>query len=964
MSSNVGSNGEARGQWGGGAPGEARTRNLKLITRIALAIAVLVLLIVLLWVAKSAYTDWLWFGSVGYLSVFKKILLMRIWLFFGGALVVAGLLLGNLYIAYRFARGESILPVPPDLQRMARIGVIAGVVLTVLIMSIVFGVVAQGRWETFLVFFNRVPFGVEDPQFHKDMSFHVAVMPMLHFIQGWFMGVVIAIAVAVVGLYLAIFSVRGVNIRLTPRIRGHLAVLGAALMITIAAAHYLDIFELVFSGRGAAPGAGYTDVHARLPVLWLLVAIAIVSAVGFVVSIFYGGLRLIIASFSLWAVLAIIAGAIYPVAFQRFRVRPNEFDREQQFIARAIDSTLAAYNLTTRDGEDLITEAAFTYNPTLDPRTVFHRPDWYQLPKEERIRLMREDKTIKNLRLWDHRPLRDTYNQIQTFRQFYNFVGVDVDRYRFSPEEFRQVMLAGRELFPENLEEGAQNWVNRKLSYTHGFGVAMSPVTEATSEGRPEFFLQNVPTTGVLEVLQPEIYYGENTRDFVIVNTNTQEFDFPGPEGDPIYNSYDGRGGVGIGSFVRKAAFAWEFADFNILISGELTGESRIQYRRMIQDRVDAIAPFLRLDNDPYLVVGSGGQLWWIQDAYTVTDRYAYSQRFQDDFNYIRNSVKVVIDAYNGDVHFLVIDPEDPLIQIYMEAFPDLFENFDQIDKLDPTLRDHIRYPIDLFAAQAEIYMRYHMREPAEFFPRNDLWARAREVFETATNTQDIEPYYVIMKLPGEEEEEFVLLLPFTPGGIERKNLVAWMAARNDGEHYGKLITFIFPEGQVDGPEQIEGRITADETIGKELSLLCPEGKLCIRGNLLAIPIGEESQSILYVEPLYIRAEALPLPELKKVIVAHEKKVVMADRLFEGLDLLLEAGRPEGVQPVVATGPAPTGVAEPEPAISPELPISGLEEVQGQIGSAREAVEQLQRNLEALEEALREINESLGGGSQ
>ena len=927
--------GEGSTTWGEGESGEAIARNLRLFTRVGAVIVALALVIVALSFAKGVYTDLLWFDSVGFQSVFTKILVTRIWLFFGGFFLIAGLLIANLYVAYRFSRGESILPVPVEVLKVSRMGIIAGAILTVFIMSLVFGIVAQGRWETILVYLNRVSFGVEDPQFHKDMSFHVAVMPMLHFIQGWFMGAVIATLVAVVALYLAIFAIRGVRSTLTPRIRGHVAVLGAFLMLTIAAAHYLDIFELVFSGRGAAPGAGYTDVNARIPVLWLLVAIAGVSAVAFVVSLFYGGLRLMVAAFSLWAVLAILAGGVYPVGFQRLRVKPDEFTKEEPYIRRAIESTRAAYNL------NLIEERPFSYVPSMDRETLDNNPE-----------------TVNNIRLWDHRPLRDTYNQIQSFRQYYEFFGVDVDRYRFSDGDYRQVMLAARELTPENLEEAAQKWVNRKLSYTHGFGVAMSPVNRMTVEGRPEFFLQDIPPTGDLSVVRPEIYYGENTHGFVIVNTNTEEFNFPGPEGDPIFQNYDGEGGVKVGSFFRRAAFAWRFLDLNLFISGQVGSQSKIQFRREIQDRVSAIAPFLRLDEDPYLVVDAEGRLWWIQDAYTVTDRYAYSARFEDDFNYIRNSVKVVVDAYNGTVHFLVIDSEDPLIQIYQKAFPDLLKDFeDEIDRIEPSLRDHIRYPIDLFATQADINLRYHMKDPNEFFLREDLWAPAREVFETSTNTQDIEPYYVIMKLPGEEVEEFVLLLPFTPGGVTKKNMVGWMAARSDRPHYGKLVTFTFPKDRlVFGPEQIEGRITADEEIGKELTLLCPEGKQCIRGNLLAIPMGE---TVLYVEPLYIRAQALPLPELKKVFVADANRVVMADTLSEALDLLV--GR---AAPTRLAGERPTDGAGSEVSSSVEVPRAALEEVREEISTAKDAVDELKKSLGTLEEALERMAESLAGGSE
>ena len=943
MSSNVRNNGEGPPAWGEGDEREARERTVRLVVRIGIVLVPLVLIFSLLTVAKGVYTDWLWFGQVGFLSVFKKILIMRIWLFFAGALLAAAILLVNLYIAYRLTRGESILPLAPELIGLGRLGIIVGLSVTVLLMSVVFGAVAQNRWETLLIFMNRVPFWVEDPLFNKDMSFHVAVMPMLHFIQGWLMGMVIATLVGVVALYLAIFALRGLKFELTPRVRGHLAVLGALLMLTIAAAHYLDIFELVFSGRGAAPGAGYTDVHARIPGLWLLVAIALVSAVGFVVSLKYGGLRLMVASFSLWAVLAILAGGIYPVAFQGLRVTPSELDREENYIQRAIDATGQAYNL------DLIEEKLIPYNPTLTAETVADNSE-----------------TIKNIRIWDHRPLRDTYNQIQTFRQYYNFLGVDVDRYLFPNGEYRQVMLSGRELIPESLDLGAQNWVNRKLIYTHGYGAVMSPVNEATEEGEPSFLLRDLPPTGILNVGRPEIYYGENTKDYVIVNTNTDEFDYPGPEGtSEVYKDYEGTGGVKVGSFLRRAAFAWQFLDYNILISGQIKSDSKIQYRRQIQDRVSEIAPFLRLDSDPYLVVGTEGRLWWIQDTYTVTDRYAYSQSFREEFNYIRNSVKVVIDAYNGTLNFFVIDPEEPLIRIYRGAFPELFKDFDEIDSLDPALREHIRYPIDLFVAQAEINLRYHQNEPQQFFQDGDLWLRSREVIESAEITIDVEPYYIIMKLPEEEKAEFILLLPFTAAG-ERKNMVAWMAARSDGGlpsdggNYGKLVTYRFPEGQVDGPEQIEARITSDEDIGRELSLLCRlEGKLCIRGNLLAIPMGEDSLSMLYVEPLYIRAEALPLPQLKKVIVADDSNVVMADTLSESLDLLLGKTRPAGD---VEGRPADTSQEEPVPTTDIPSPVLG--EVQNQLESIEKEVGNLQDSLDALVEALENINETLAGGSQ
>ena len=934
MSSNVRSNGEGPPVRGEGELGGITAYNFRLFGRIGVGVISLILVIVLLFLAKVIYTDWLWFGELGFLSVFKKILIMRIWLFFAGALLVAAILLGNLYLAYRFSRGESVLPVPPDVLKLARIGIIGATCLTVFIMSLVFGIIAQGRWETFLLFFNRISFGIEDPQFHRDMSFQVFVMPMLHFIQGWMMGVVIASLVAVVALYLAIFALRGVRFTVTTRVRRHIAVLAAVLMLTIAAAHYLDIFELVFSGRGAAPGAGYTDVNARIPVLWLLVGIAMVSAVGFVVSIYYGGQRLMIASFSLWAVLAVLAGAIYPAAFQRFRVNPDEFNKEQAFIERSLEATRAAYKLEN------VEEYPFPYVPELTRQDIEDNPQ-----------------TIDNVRLWDPVPLTAVYNQVQFFELYYDFIGVDVDRYTIGGQ-YKQVMLAPRELSPEDLPQEAQRWVNRKLQYTHGFGVAMSPVTTTTPEGKPEFFLQDIPPAGPVELeRRPQVYYGENTTDFVIVGTNTDEFDFPGPQGgDPVYTPYEGDGGVPVGSFIRKLAYAWQLLDINILISNQLTSDSRVMYRRTIQDRIGTVAPFLMLDSDPYLVVADG-KLWWIQDAYTVTDRYAYSDLSEEGFNYIRNSVKVVMDAYNGTLKFYVVEPNDPIIGMYQRAFPDLFEPVtspDPFQAIQPeALRAHVRYPMDLFSVQTQRYLQYHMRDPQVFFNKEDQWGVGNELF--FDQPQKVKPYYVIMKLPGETTEEFVLMLPFTP--FNKPNMVAWMAARNDAPHYGELQTFKFPTtvGDVSGTEQVEARITNDDSVRERLTLLCPEETvLCIRGNLLVIPVG---RSVLYVEPLFIRPLGLDFPQLKQVFVADGHSVVMANTLSEGLELLVGTTSPiravdgPDTEPI---GKEPTGGVEPTG--------QELEQVKAELTLIQDVFEGMSENLATLEEALNRINETLGGG--
>ena len=889
--------------------------NTRLLVRVGIVILALVVIFVLLFVGRSIYTDWLWFDQLTYLSVFTTILSLRIWLFFAGFGVFAILIAINLYVGYRLSRGESILPVPQGMYQLLRKGSVAGVVVTALIMSIVFGVVVASRWETFLLYFNRVPFGVADPQFVKDASFYIATLPVLHFIQGWLLGAVIALVVAMAAFYGMMFALRGLTITLNPRIIGHIAVLGIFLMLTIAMAHFLSVFELVFSETGAAPGAAYTDVNTRIPIRYFLTAIALLSAVGFGVSLFFGGLRVIIGAFSLWAVLAVLAGVMFPAGYQRIRVVPNEFTREAEFISRNIQATRAAYNLQPME------ERGFEYQPRLSQEDIDNNP-----------------LTIKNVRLWDPTPLRATYNQIQFFELYYNFVDADVDRYTIDGE-YRQVMLSAREMFPDNLDPEDQNWVNQKLQYTHGFGATVSPVNEFTTEGRPLFLLKDIPPKGDLNLTRPEIYYGENTTDFVIVNSKTEEFDHQPPDGDPVYRNYEGKGDVQLTSLLRRIAYAWQFADINVLISGQITSESRILYRREIQERVHSIAPFLQLDRDPYLVVVDD-KLWWILDGYTVSDRYPYSTRLGEEFfgidiNYIRNSVKIVVDAYNGSVEFFVIDPDDPLIQMYQKAFPTLLQS---IDAMPESLKEHIRYPIDLFSVQADINLKYHMTDPNVFFNKQDQWRIGNEVF--FDRTQPVTPYFVIMTLPGETEEEFVLILPFTP--LVGEKMVSWMAARSDGDNYGKLLTFTFPRGiQVDGPEQVEARITSDETIGREFTLLCPEGKLCIRGNLLVIPIGD---SIMYVEPLFIRPQALDFPELKKVIVADATRVVMADTLSEALKELLGEG---GTAPTAATTEA-----EETPRLEGE---AGTEEIERVISG-------LKGTISALEEALAELEKALKGG--
>ena len=504
-------------------------------------------------------------------------------------------------------------------------------------------------------------------------------------------------------------------------------------------------------------------------------------------------------------------------------------------------------------------------------------------------------------------------------------------------------MLAARELAPENLPDEAQSWVAQRLSYTHGYGVAMSPVTEFTEEGRPGFFLKDIPPQGDIEVDRPEIYYGERSRSYVIVGTKTQEFDFPTEQDVPEFTHYEGEGGVTISSFIRKVAFAWRMADFNILISGEITSESKILYFRHIQDRVQRLAPFLAMDSDPYLVVADG-KMWWIQDAYTTTRRFPYSTRYRDGFNYIRNSVKAVIDAYNGTVTLYVLEPDDALIRTYENVFPSLFA---PLSEMPPSLRAHIRYPEGLFTVQEEMYRLYHVTDPRVFFTKEDTWSRPSELFYNTA--QPMEAYYVIMPLPGEVDEEFLLLIPFTP--LDRNNLVAWLAARSDGEHYGELVAYTFPKDrQVDGPRQVEARIDNDPLIAQQFTLWGQQGSQIIRGNLLVIPLED---SLLYVEPVYLQASTLNFPELKRVIVAiGDQRPVMEASLRKSLEVALGQAPPSGILPGLGVSPPPDqptpvpatptpAPGAPQPTLGPTVPQPDLDDVIDQVEALLEQLRRL-----------------------
>ena len=914
--------------------GQRRLRLFGSLTRWLAVLVLVVVLFVVLNILKTIYADWLWFDSVGYRSVFSKTIVTRIWLFFAAAGVFLALFLSNVFLARHLAPAADEGGLIGGADRVAvRRVVLVGLVATALFLAVIFGSTASGQWDSVLRFMNSQSFGMEDPAFHKDISFYVFKLPTLRFIQGWATAVVIVTTLFVAGLYALRFALGGFAAEVTTPIKAHLSLLVVAVVGLFVWRYWLGIFDLTYSPRGALFGAGFTDLNAQLWAIRVLMAIGSLVALLILVNIFFPrglfgwGMLTPAAGAGMWVVMAIALGIIWPAMQQRFDVEPNELVKERTYIQRNIDMTRRAYGL------DRVEEKPFPAKPSVTAQELDGNPD-----------------TIENIRLWDHRPLLQTFDQIQTIRPLYDFLDVDVDRYVIDGR-LRQVMLSARELNSGRLPEEAQTWVNRRLQFTHGYGLAMSLVSEVVEEGLPELLVKDIPPVGIIEVTRPEIYYGGMPDHYVIVNTEEKEFDYPAGDTN-VQTVFEGEGGVRLNSYLRRMVYAWEFNDFNIVISDSLNDESRVLYRRNIQQRISEVAPFLRLDSDPYLVAADG-RLLWIQDAYTVTDNYPYS-RPSGDFNYIRNSVKVTVDTYDGSTTFYLVDPDDPIARTWDKIFPDLFTPFEE---MPDSIRAHLRYPEDLFTVQADVYRTYHIREAQVFYNREDVWNIPQEVF--IDTQQPIEPYYVIMRLPGEAREEFMLILPFTPSN--RDNTISWLAARSDGEHYGKLLAFRFPtESLVFGPAQVEARIDQNPGISQLFSLWKGGGSDVIRGNLLMIPIGEGS---IYVEPIYLKAAASELPELKRVVVANGNSIAMEPTLGQSIDVVL--GRAESTLPAAAAAAAegeegievsPTPGPELTPMPTPEAtPTEAPEVVPSPLSTDIAALTlQAQAAFERAQEALRQ----------
>ena len=848
----------------------------------------------------ALYTDWLWFHEVGFRQVFTSILSYKLILAVVGGGIFGLWFYVNIKLAARLTEGSAIAAGPTEINLPSADLVDSIVRRWLLPAAILLGLFAAfqatGNWRSVALFFNWVPFGIEDPLFNRDIGFYIFRLPALTALYHWFsvtLGLTFLTTAITYFLYREItYSPQALT--LTKRARTHLFFLIAVILLSKAASYYLDMFELLYSPRGAAFGASFSDVYGSLPTLRILAVISVVAGGLCLAQIYRSGYRYILIGVVGLLVAHILGLNLYPSLMQRFRVVPNEVNAERPFIKRNIEFTRRAYGLD--------------------------KVETKEFPAEENLTaadLQRNDLTIKNIRLWEHKPLLATYSQLQEIRTYYKFVDVDNDRYMIDGT-YRQTMLSARELSHEHLP--SRIWINEHLTYTHGYGVVFGPVNQVTREGLPEFFIQDIPpvSSQPLKVTRPEIYYGERANDYVFVKSKAQELDYPAGDRN-VYTTYEGKGGVPVNSFWRKLLFSARYGTLRIALSNDITEESRILYYRQIQERVKKIAPFIAFDRDSYLVIAQGGRLFWIIDGYMASDRYPYSEPTRGLGNYIRNSVKAVVDAYNGTVRFYLSDPEDPIIQAYAKIFPGLFE---PLAAMPDDLRGHIRYPQDLFVIQARMYATYHMQDPQVFYNKEDLLSIPRR--EVAAREQDmgpgimsrrdqmveteVDPYYTIMRLPGEKQEEFVLLLPFTPN--QKDNMRAWLAARSDPPHYGKLIALDFPKAKlVYGPKQINARIDQDAFISQQLSLWGQRGSQVIRGSLLAIPI---EKSLLYIQPLYLAAEKGSLPELKRVIAAFGNKIAMRETLEESLQDIFGAkstGKTARIEPGVEKIKEVTGLA-------------------------------------------------------
>ncbi len=894
-----------------------------------------------LWAVLACYPDWLWFNNLGYASVFWPMKLGKIGL--GAAIWIAFMVI----VFINFVISRRITPVGEEggtpegrgsnpLQRPISTKTL-NALIAVLILVAAFVVSAKGsaQWPLFLSYLNQVPFEGVDPIFGKGLGFYVFSLPVFMIIQNGLLLMFFFAVVLTVILYMKDGSVQILEevsqdrapleipkIKMIPQARKHIFFLLGILLLIVSWGYYLKVYGILYSTQGPAFGASYVDISVRIPVYKILAILSIALGVLLILETFKSRGKFVWKAGAVWLGAVLVLSMALPVLVQKFVVKPNELAKEGPYIVHNIAFTRKAYGL------DKIQEVDFLAREKLGRQDIENH-----------------EGTFLNIRVWDERPLLQTYRQIQSIRLYYDFDNVDVDRYTIEGR-YRQLMLAAREMQTDQLPAQANTWVNRHLIYTHGYGLAASPVNDVTKEGLPRLFIKNLPpeTTVGMDILRPEIYFGEKTNDYVLLKTTAREFDYP--KGDKnVYTIYQGEGGVPLGTFWRRLLYAFEFGDPQILFTNYLKPDSRILYNRRLDRRVRVLAPFLDYDRDPYLTLISG-RLVWVIDAYTTSSMYPYSLRSSSHFakkgvNYIRNSVKVFIDAYDGNVDFYQVDEKDPILRTFSKIFPDLFKSMDEMPE---EMKRHLRYPRDLFELQAKTYGVYHMTDTQVFYNQEDLWQVPDEIY--GDRRQAMMPYYIISKLPGQDQEEFLLMLPFTPS--KKDNMIGWLAARNDGASYGTLLVYKLPkEKLVYGPMQIEARVDQQTEISRELSLWDQRGSRVIRGNMLAIPI---SDTFLYIEPVYLeakqeqvgenspggasgqkpgqfsgrskagaalrrpeKARTAALPELKRVIAALGNRMVMEENLEKAIARILEEPiRLEEAAAASLTGPPgeETGIQE------------------------------------------------------
>lgn len=905
-------------------PRRGRRASRGRIGLIALVILIVVVIFSLRGIA-GFYTDYLWFGSIHLTSVWAGVVATKLALAAVFSAVFFLAMWINLAVADRLAPSYRLSgPEDEFVQRYREaVGPHVGKVRVVasLIFALLVGTGAAAQWNKWLLFRNSVPFGLKDPQFHKDIGFFVFRLPFYSYLVSWgFLAIVVITIVSVVAHYLN----GGIRLqvrsnRVTPYVKAHISLLLAALALLKAVGYFLQRYNLDFSTRGVVAGGLYTDIKAQLPALTLLILISLVAMGLFIYNIRLQGWVLPIIGVGLWAFVSLVVGAIYPAIIQKFRVQPAENALERPYLLRNMAATRTAYGLNHVQ----VTQYPYTSQLSATDLTL-------------------DAQTVRNIRLWDAAFAPQTYQKLQEIRSYYQFPANDlsIDRYTLNGDE-TQTLLAVRELNPNDLPE--QGWVNTHLQYTHGYGAVLSPANAATSDGNPVFAISNIPPSvaagsGAPRISRPQVYYGLGMDGFVIANTQQREIDYQRPDGSNITGHYTGDGGVQLSSFLKRAAFALRFGDINTLISGQITGGSRVLWVRDIQQRVAKAAPFLQLDADPYAAIVDG-RIVWIQDAYTTTDHYPYSQ-FADtsslpngsglnqNFNYARNSVKVVVDAYTGNLKFYVMDPSDPIVQAYAKAFPKLFL---PATDMSSDLRAHLRYPEDLFRVQTSLYGRYHIKGVNDFYNAADAWNVAQsggegspsaslqtlttdpQGFVVAGSQKRMDPQYLEMRLPAAQNASFLLLQALVPisQGDKQQNLAAFMVAQSDPSEYGRLQVFEMPPGlTVDGPALVDARIAADKTVSSQITFVNQQGSQVQLGNIVVIPI---QGSLIYVRPFYIESARNPLPQLSEVIVASGNKVAIETTLQQALTDVFGSAPPtqeqRAGQPAVAPGKGATSNA-------------------------------------------------------